>query len=848
MKVFAIIAAALVLATAGAAPAADPQEILRRGKRATALVHVRAAGTVSTQGTAFCIDTSGYFLTTRSAAAIGGTTSRVALLLHAGEQDQTIVDATVIRQDKAADLVMLKLSQPVLNLTALELGSIADLEQARAATAFGFDPFSTANPVEQPPAVRVTGLSLKAPQPAAGGSPNLEFDPVLHPPNNGGPILDGAGRVVGVLGGGSPGNMLTSGYPVSRLAAFIDKPDMSIVPEAIALHKRSDPIEFTLAVARFNGSTPPYTVDLTLPGGPDKQRTIRATPAAAGVYKVTAPPLPPPDGPQRLAVRLLGSDGSIAGTTLDRQLSVGEKTFMLGTVARIAGGAAPSLTLREGERISGPITGGEVPLAIGGITVTVDLAGAAHVDVAPAEPTPGGIDYTLTVRSDDRLVGERSGVVPLVSTAGDPAGAGGSGGRIRPPALPAERAIVRLPGVVDDVVPAAGSRLLILRMNRLRMLGVFDVNAARVVRYVPLPAEDALITAGMEKMICASPAQKTLSRYSLGTFAREATVPLDVDAQIAGIVMGSASNGPVMLVTRAGHFLRDVETLGPFALAKPDWPWRASISSQQANYANASADGQTFAGWADVSPSGIRTMQLDRNVATCRSEHTSAGELVPSHDGSFLFTGNGVYSAMLRPLDEERFRGRLCLPSSHPDFFVCLAGGPARPGSAESTFRLDIHSTFDRRLLLTVPALDELSGAGHWNSAEPLRPSRRLHYLPDANLLITIPESRDSLTLRHVDLFAEMEKAGVDYFFVTSRPRLEATRGATYAYDVAVRSRRGGTEFTLDHAPAGMRISPHGRVTWDVPVDYPGNEAAVIIGLRDASGRQLYHSFTLGLP
>ena len=34
--------------------------------------------------------------------------------------------------------MLLVVSQPVPNLTALDLGSIADLEQARAATAFGF--------------------------------------------------------------------------------------------------------------------------------------------------------------------------------------------------------------------------------------------------------------------------------------------------------------------------------------------------------------------------------------------------------------------------------------------------------------------------------------------------------------------------------------------------------------------------------------------------------------------------------------------------------------------------------------------------------------------------------------
>ena len=195
MKIHAIVAATLFLAAAGAAAAIEPQEIVRRGKRATALVHVRAAGAVTTQGSAFCIDAGGYFITTRSAARIGATTAPLALLLHAGDRDQTIVGAEIVRQNKATDLVMLKISGTVPNLTALELAGDAELEKTRSAKAFGFDFFSTPNPLEQPPAVRVTGMGIQAPRPLDGAWANLELDTPVHPTNNGGPILDEAGRV-----------------------------------------------------------------------------------------------------------------------------------------------------------------------------------------------------------------------------------------------------------------------------------------------------------------------------------------------------------------------------------------------------------------------------------------------------------------------------------------------------------------------------------------------------------------------------------------------------------------------------------------------------------------------------
>src|SRR4029079_2729203 len=95
---------------------------VRRGKKATALVDVRS----QEFGTAFCIESGGYFLTNAHVverAASGGTLS---LVLEPGETTQRVVQARVIRSDKNFDLALLQVDKPA-GLVALELGATDDL-------------------------------------------------------------------------------------------------------------------------------------------------------------------------------------------------------------------------------------------------------------------------------------------------------------------------------------------------------------------------------------------------------------------------------------------------------------------------------------------------------------------------------------------------------------------------------------------------------------------------------------------------------------------------------------------------------------------------------------------------
>ena len=134
----------------------NPDQI-RSAKRATALVETSGrvgrtvlidgkrvevgGGSVPTRayGSAFCIDTSGLFVTNAHVSEMAGGNT-ISIVLNPTENDQKVVAATVVRTDKQLDLTILRIDPANVpkDLSALELGSTKDLLETQTLTAFGF--------------------------------------------------------------------------------------------------------------------------------------------------------------------------------------------------------------------------------------------------------------------------------------------------------------------------------------------------------------------------------------------------------------------------------------------------------------------------------------------------------------------------------------------------------------------------------------------------------------------------------------------------------------------------------------------------------------------------------------
>jgi hypothetical protein len=161
--------------------------------------------------------------------------------------------------------------------------------------------------------------------------------------------------------------------------------------------------------------------------------------------------------------------------------------------------------------------------------------------------------------------------------------------------------------------------------------------------------------------------------------------------------------------------------------------------------------------------------------------------------------------------------------------------------------RINVYAAADRQKLLSLGEFPELAGRDIRWARTGMTLEKCLHLIPAANLIVTLAPSSDELILRRLDVTAAMDKAGIEYLFITSMPPRVAQRGHTYAYPIAVKSKRGGVQYTLDSAPDGMTLSAEGRLEWKVPETAPLRKAGVIVTVKDASGREVYHAFDVAV-
>ena len=122
---------------------------------------------------------------------------------------------------------------------------------------------------------------------------------------------------------------------------------------------------------------------------------------------------------------------------------------------------------------------------------------------------------------------------------------------------------------------------------------------------------------------------------------------------------------------------------------------------------------------------------------------------------------------------------------------------------------------------------------------------QRLFLLSAADALVSVPSTSDQFIVQPFNIQGELDKAGTDYFFVSSMPPTVLQRGKTTSYQIEVLSKHGNVQYRLSSAPPGMSLSPQGLLTWDVPADYSAAVAHAAITVRDASGQEILHMISL---
>ncbi len=431
--------------------------------------------------------------------------------------------------------------------------------------------------------------------------------------------------------------------------------------------------------------------------------------------------------------------------------------------------AASQLTA-DGKRLVKPMIGGGFAL--------LDLASGAEIArYKPRETGAAGWNDNLVLAPSGRVAAIYSGRDVYLWTL-----AGRSPRQPEVAARKPEVPLVReLPGPATAVSVGGAGRYLLLTLGGARQLVVFDLNAAEIVKTVPLATGKALVAAGANKFVIADPEARLIERWDLGTLAREGKPqPLPFDGAPEAIVLGADSEGPLLAAWRpspddgrAGRFsFIDLATLrvlavpaialqgggeaglaasgGDFAVARGGRPSRTVLrASFDGSVFTIGLAGNSHAEWAVKAEAGVLTLSQDMGVPVAFG---TALYMIPSSDGRRVIDGRtGVreavfletpFGARARLMPEEQ--RLLRFPTTDPRLDISLRAADA----------ITVLRAGDGTRFLTVVGLGEMAGVLQKGDIvrDGISLENRYHLVPAAKLLVTIPPTNDRLVLRRLDI------------------------------------------------------------------------------------------------
>ena len=877
----------IVFATMALLPLASPYvawgqvglESIKRGKKATALVELNNA-----MGSAFCVDAEGLFLTSAHIVESASLGSKARLVLQGGEAGQKVLNAKILRIDKGRDLALLSVSG-VNDFTPLELGKDGELIETMEVTTFGY-PFgrqgTPASVRAEYPGVSVIKGRISSLPKVGGKLGKIMLDVTLNPGNSGGPVVDDTGKVIGVVQGGLRGAGINFAVPVSVVAEFVGTPTVEFEPPPLAFKDRHAPADWSVSMISVGPINPAPTVEISLGAPAGSPRVFEAKRVGPGRYSAKVVPISPPARVESRVIELTADFGAgqVRGRLKDRDLKIGEVPIKLGDLVLIEHLPKQQAITFDGRTLGGAVSGlGDASITLGDLEIALDLGKAAKIALQPTTSEPDTIACTAVVRSGGK---ELSRVDRIVKLQGAPASFSAMPSMDYKPAVFSGSKVVRkLPGRAADVVAGGNGRYLFLTLRDLKKLAVFDLASADVERFIPLAGDDALVAAGSEKLIIVYPETRIIQSYKIGTFKRTDSKSIPGEGLIRSIAMGSNSQGPLLFAKTYASGNNAAMSFGTIGFLDPNtlkpildyhadggrnMNMRQDISKGEMAFSElnmnwvavfrASASGTSFGAWrTSVSPTGLISVVLQGKAVRYSYQHNSNGHVAPGPDGRILYTGlGGLFNEDLKPVQVGLASEDYYLPSTDPNYFLGIVDLPDPYGrnfpnqpKVEHRPRCKIFLAGTSTPLLDVGELEEMNFKNRANEQSKTGPAldRRIQFNPSAKLLVTIPESADQIFIRRVDVIESLQKSGVDYLFVTSIPPRTAFRRQTYSYPLTVASRRGGVTYSLSDGPTGMAISPEGKLSWDVPADFDGEDPTIVILVKDSSGQETFHTFSL---
>ena len=452
----------------------------------------------------------------------------------------------------------------------------------------------------------------------------------------------------------------------------------------------------------------------------------------------------------------------------------------------------------------------------------------------------------------------------------------------------------RLGGTIGDVAVGGGGRFLLVALKEARKLAVFDVNAADVVKTIPLASTNALIAAGANKLLVAFPEEQVFERRDLETLEREGGGHVSpIDGRITALAMGSDSDGPALALwyprargysaylKASNRYLNepearfsfiDIDRLSVLKVGSIDLGKAAVLKESD----SLSASGGSFMLQPDLGQrlgykvylrasagSGLfEIVVLPMQLMFLKAQGKQVRWLNPS--GTFFasqsLSPNGGFRGTVDEAVPSGQSRPIFIRSADPAYYLSLRGLPGNVAGTEgglgnieglasprAAVTATVHAAGDGSPLFTVHGLDEM--APHLKMSawfhDDLTIDKRFHLVPAAHLFITVPPSNDCLVLRHLDIDRAIERADGEPLVILSSTALTAVAGGRVEHHIVARSKKGSVTYALADGPDGLKVSPEGMLTWEVPVQLKGQEVTAVVTVSEPSGDERFQTIRI---
>jgi hypothetical protein len=407
--------------------------------------------------------------------------------------------------------------------------------------------------------------------------------------------------------------------------------------------------------------------------------------------------------------------------------------------------------------------------------------------------------------------------------------------------------------------------LLIFHCRSVHKLVVFDVEHGRIVGDVP--AEDSdLFAAGATKLFVIHPDKLLVQRYRLDTLRLELTRMLPFGGVVSVAAMGSASEGPLMMIAGGANnnelMFMDVASMERLPLKVEYQRPEDMFLFDQNLEIRASADGSVFTGWRrHSSPTGLYVFTIAGKEVHCRYDHKSGTFVLPDEHGDRIFTDDMILPQENLDLREMRLRPAksYLIPATTGPLFLRIPLPNLSSGQKVSSDPVTVHLGSEAEPLLSLSGVaanltitqhtynvqEQIADSRHLPHPEWIRMDQRVYLVPEAKVLAMLPEEQNCVVLRRFDLKEELARADKDTITFVSQPPRSAAPSETLEYQIKAFAHGGKVRFKLESGPVGMTVTQDGLLRWLVNERPEAADVRVIVSASDDAGHTALHSFAV---